>query len=80
MTSPLTPRQLSMAKKQFIGQFAISMDSNEGYMQGAAKSFLIYGEIDSPQTVIRKVNEITSEQIMTAAQDVFTSLSALIYR
>ncbi len=80
MSSPMTPRQLSMAKKQFIGQFSISTDSKEGYMLGAAKSFLIYNEIDSPQTVIRKVNEITAEELMTVAREVFGSLSALIYR
>jgi predicted Zn-dependent peptidase len=80
MSTPLTPRQLSMAKKQFIGQFAISMDSNEGYMFGVAKSFMVYNEIDSAQTVMRKVNEITAEQIMNVARDVFSSLSTLIYR
>ena len=80
MSSPLTARALSMAKKQFIGQFSISMDSGEGYMLGAAKSFLVYGEIDPPQTVIRKVNEITAEQITEVARDVFGSLSTVIYR
>ncbi len=80
MSSPLTPRQLSMAKKQFIGQFSISTDSNEGYMLAAAKSFLTYNEIDPLQTVIGKVNEITSDEIMTVARDVFGSLSSLIYR
>jgi predicted Zn-dependent peptidase len=80
ISTPLTARQLSMAKKQFIGQFSISMDSKENYMLGAAKSFLIYNEIDSPQTVIRKVNEITADEIMTVAQDTFGSVNALIYR
>jgi predicted Zn-dependent peptidase len=80
MSTPLTPRALSMAKKQFIGQFAISMDSSEGYMLGAAKSFLIYGEIDPPQTIIRKVNEVTADDLMTVAQDLFTPLSLVIYR
>ena len=77
---PMTPRELSMAKKQFIGQFSISTDSNEGYMLASAKSFLTYNEIDPPQTVIRKVNEITADEIMTVAREVFGSLSALIYR
>ncbi len=80
ISTQLTSRQLSMAKKQFIGQFSISMDSRESYMLGAAKSFLIYNEIDSPQTVIRKVNEITSEELMTVAHDVFGSINTLIYR
>jgi predicted Zn-dependent peptidase len=80
MSSPLTARALSMAKKQFVGQFAISMDSDEGYMLGAAKSMLIYNEIDSPQTVVRKVGEITAEQVMEVARDAFGGVSTLIYR
>jgi predicted Zn-dependent peptidase len=80
MSTPLTPRQLSMAKKQFIGQFSISMDASEGYMLGAAKSLLVYNEIDSPQTVVRKVGAITAGEITEVARDVFSSLSTLIYR
>ena len=37
-TAPLTARQLSMAKKQFIAQLAISSESNESYMLGAGKA------------------------------------------
>jgi predicted Zn-dependent peptidase len=80
MNVPLTPRQLSTAKKQFIGQFSVSMESNEGYMLGAAKSFLASGEIDSPQTVACKVNAITSDEIMEVAREVFVNTSAVIYR
>ncbi len=80
METPLTPRQLSMAKKQYIGQFSISMEGNEGYMLGAAKSFLVYNEIDSPQTIVRKINAITADEIMSVACDVFTNTSILVYR
>ncbi len=80
METPLTPRQLSMAKKQYVGQFSISMESNEGYMLGAAKSFLVYNEIDSPQTIVRKVNDITVDDIMNAARDIFTGTSIVVYR
>ncbi len=78
--TPLTPRQLSMAKKQYIGQFSISMDGNEGYMLGAAKSFLVYNEIDSPQTIVRKIGAITADAIMDAARDIFTDTSIVVYR
>lgn len=80
METPLTPRQLSMAKKQYIGQFSISMEGNEGYMLGAAKSLLVYNEIDSPQTIIRKVKAVTADDIMNAARDVFTDISIVISR
>jgi predicted Zn-dependent peptidase len=80
MSTPMSQRELSMAKKQFIGQLSISTDSNEGYMLGAAKSYMTYNEIDPLPTIIKKVNEITTEQMMEAARDVFSSLSVLIYR
>lgn len=37
---PLSSRALSTARKQFIAQMSISMESNEGYMLGAGKSYL----------------------------------------
>ena len=80
MNTPLTPRQLSMAKRQFVGQFSISMSSSESYMLGAAKSYLIYNDIDSPQVVAQKVGAITADELMEVARDVFGSLSTLIYR
>lgn len=53
-TTPLSARRLSMAKKQFIAQLAISMESNEGYMLGAGKSFLAHREVDTMEEVYRK--------------------------
>lgn len=78
--SPLTPRQLSMAKKQFIGQYSISMEGNEGYMLGAAKSLLVYNDVDSLKTVCDKVNSLTADDLMSAARDVFTGMSIIVYR
>lgn len=80
MNSPLTPRALSVAKKQFLGQFAISMDASEGYMLGAAKSYLVYNEIDPIETVARKVAAITADEIMTVAREVFGTVSSVIYK
>ena len=54
-TTPLTARQLSMAKKQFIAQLAISSESNEGYMLGAGKSFLTHDDVDTMEQVYAKV-------------------------
>ncbi len=78
--SKLTSHALSMAKKQFVGQFAISMDSNESYMLGAAKSFLIYNDIDTPQAIAQKVATITADEVLNVAQEVFGTHSAVIYR
>ena len=53
-TTPLTARQLSMAKKQFIAQLAISSESNEGYMLGAGKSFLTHDDVDTMERGLRQ--------------------------
>lgn len=79
MDSQLTGRQLSMARKQFTGQFSISQEGNEGAMLGAAKNFLVYNKIDSLQTICRKVNEITAEELMSAARDIFSGTSIIVY-
>jgi predicted Zn-dependent peptidase len=76
----LTPRQLSMAKKQFIGQYLVSAEGNEGYMLGAAKSLLVYGEIDSTKAICDKVGAITADQLAEATRNVFTRTSTIIYR
>lgn len=80
MTEPLTARQLSVAKKQFLGQFTISAENNEAYMLGVGKSVLVYGTVDSLDEIYRKVSEITPEDIMEVAKDILPSLSSLTYK
>ncbi len=77
---PLTPRRLSMAKRQFIAQLAISMESNEGYMLGVGKSFLLHNSVDTTQQIEEKVKRITAEDIMMVAQEIFTEESKLTYK
>ena len=79
-TTTLSPRQLSMTKRQFLAQMAISMENNEGYMLGAGKSLLVHDEIDTLQEVYRKVSAVTAEQIREVAEEIFTNTSTLIYQ
>jgi predicted Zn-dependent peptidase len=79
MNEPLTPRQLSIAKKQFIGGFAISAENNEAYMLSIGKSFLSFGGVDSIEAIYRKVEEIGPEDIMAVARDILPNLSSLTY-
>ncbi len=80
MTEPLTSRQLSIAKKQFLGQFTISAENNEAYMLGVGKSVLVYGTVDSLDEIYRKVSDITPKDIMEVAKDILPSLSSLTYK
>ena len=77
--SPITARRLSIAKRQFVAQMAVAMESNEGYMLGAGKSYLLYKDIDTLEEAYKKVMAITAEQIMEVARDSLGSLSRLIY-
>ncbi len=79
-TTPLTPRQLSIAKRQFVAQLAISMESNEGYMLGAGKSFLVHGDVDTTEEIYRKVAALNAESIMEVADEIFKQRSMLIYK
>ena len=79
-TQPLTSRQLSMAKKQFIAQLAISSESNESYMLSAGKSLLTHDEIDTMEQVYAKVRELTAAQLTEVAEEVFSGMSRLIYK
>lgn len=79
MNEPLTARQLSIAKKQFVGQFAISTENNEAYMISVGKSYLVFGGVDSTEEVYRKVEEVKAEDIMAVARDILPTLSSLTY-
>ncbi len=79
-TTLLTPRQLSMAKRQFIAQLTISMESNEGYMLGVGKGILVHGCVDTIEQSCQRIEAITAEQIRDVACDVLKDMSTLIYR
>lgn len=79
-STPLSARRLSMAKKQFIAQLAISGESNESYMLGAGKSLLTHDGMDTMEEVYAKVRALTASQLAEAAEEVFTGMSRLIYK
>lgn len=74
--------QLSRAKKQLIGQIAISTESREDLMLTIGKSYLLYNKVDPLRVVFRKIEEITAEEIQEVAQQVLDKkqMSTLIYQ
>ncbi len=79
-TTPLTARRLSMAKKQFIAQLAISGESNESYMLGAGKSLLTHDRVDTMEEVYAKIRALTATELTDVAQEVFAQRSRLMYK
>ncbi len=79
-TAPLTARRLSMAKKQFIAQLAISGESNESYMLGAGKSLLTHDRMYTMEEVYAKIRALTATELTDVAQEVFAQRSRLMYK
>ena len=77
---PSLRASLSVAKRQFLGQLAISAENNESYMLGAAKSYLVFGDVDGFGEAKEKIEALDGETLRTVAEEVFTGMSALIYK
>jgi len=78
-TRGFTPRQLSIAKRQFAGQLALSLESNENYNLSMGKSLLAYGAVDTPQEIMRKVQQISAIELIEIAREIFENMSVLTF-
>ncbi|MFH0759299.1 MAG: pitrilysin family protein [Bacteroidota bacterium] len=72
---------LKNAKKQMIGQLAISRENYEYLMLTTGKSFLVFDRMDSLETIRRNLDEITASQIRETANEVLDikTLNQLIF-
>ncbi len=77
----LSSRQLHQAKRQLIGQLVLSFDSNLNDMLSMGKSMLVFDKVDSPIDVFSKIEMITDEDALEAANEIFAPeyLSSLSY-
>ena len=78
----LTPSQLAAAKKQLIGQIGVASDNRENNALGMAKTFLHYNRYESQEAVCRRIESLTSDQLLEVANEMFAEeyLSRLIYK
>ncbi|MFH1000185.1 MAG: pitrilysin family protein [Bacteroidota bacterium] len=78
----LGPLQLTKAKHQFSGQIAISEESNAVKMHNNGRSLLSYGRISNLEEVNQKINNITANDILDVANEIFdpNQMSMLIFQ
>ncbi|MEG1650138.1 MAG: insulinase family protein, partial [Rikenellaceae bacterium] len=64
------------------GQIAVAGDNNESLMLAAARSLLIYNEIDTLAQIEKRIESVSASDIMSVANDVFDEnlISKLIYK
>ena len=74
--------QLHRAKKQVIGQLAISFESRLGEMLGIAKSHLHDDGVKTLNEIVADIETINSEEILDVSNEVFLekNLSTLTYK
>ncbi len=78
---PLSERKLKAAKKQLLGQLAISGDNGETQCLSMGKSLLAYGKIYDNKENLTMVESITASDLQEMAVKIFdpTKLSTLVY-
>ena len=77
---PLGPMQLEKAKRQYIGQIAMAVDSNENLMMSNGKSLMYFSRIESLDEVYQKINALSASDLMQIANETFSEqqLSTLV--
>lgn len=80
--TPLTERALNTAKRQIIGQIALSYDNFESVAIGMGKRMLHYGRTQTKEELIGRIQSLTVEQVWEATKEVFNpdNLTILEYR
>jgi predicted Zn-dependent peptidase len=80
-TKLITDIRLSHARRQLIGQLAISMENNEYRMLTGGKSYLVFNRVDSLDTIRNKLDGITANQLRETANEILNvkNLNTLIF-
>ena len=77
----LTDRKMKSAKKQLLGQLAISSDNGETQCLSMGKGLLAYGKISGGKETRELIEGISAEDVREMARRIFApeNLSRLIY-
>ncbi len=73
----LTQRQLSAAKKQYVGQLILANENLENRITSLARSTLIRGHALTSSQMHELLDNISNDMIMSEAQELVTSTSSL---
>ena len=81
-TKKLGVQQLSRAKKQFIGQLSIGLESRLNLMLSYGRSVLLFDRVDPVSEIVDKIEGLNSENILELANEQFNpnEMSSIIYQ
>lgn len=67
----ITPAELNRAKEQIKGSMVLSMETSSSRMTWLAKSYYYYQKIDTLETVFKKIDKVSAEDIQRLANNFF---------
>jgi len=73
--------RLNHARKQLMGQLAISRENNEHLMLTSGKSYLVFNRVQSLDSIQRKLEQISAEALRDTAHEILdpNRLNTLIF-
>jgi predicted Zn-dependent peptidase len=77
----IKPNLLKKYKTQFKGQMIMAEESNSSLMFVIGRSLLDVGYVDSLESVLQKIDDITNDQLLAVANEIFdpSKMSYLTY-
>jgi len=77
----ITDKRLSHARKQLMGQLAISRENNEHLMLTSGKSYLVFNRVDSLEIIRKSLELITSDELRDTANEIIdpNKLNTIIF-
>ena len=70
-TKSLGTIQLSKAKNQIKGYLARGYENHENLMLSLGKSLLVFNKIENIEDICRKIDNVTSSEILETANEIF---------
>lgn len=70
-TKKMSDMQLHAVKKQLIGQMGVAADNFENMALEMGKCFLHYGKFDTGEVVNQRVEQLTAEELLSVANEIF---------
>lgn len=80
ITVPMPGKALAAAKRQILGQLAISSDSGETQCLSMGKSMLSFGKVSSDEENKAMIESVTSDELSGLCAEIFAHPSQLIYK
>lgn len=76
---PLSDKEIRQAKRQMLGQLAISSEGVEAQSLSIGKSLLAFGKVASDEENKALIEAVSAEDIRKAAEEIFRRPSTLVY-